>query len=75
MSTSQQSARTINFLLLIVLVLDRGKVHCRIIREDQAIRLKVFVAGQEDGIEHRLVEQEIAHPLADDDVELRDREL
>ena len=29
-----------------------------------------LVAGKEHGVEHGLVEEEVAHPLADDDVDL-----
>ena len=44
------------------------------IGEDKASGLKILVAGEQNGVEHGLVQQEVAHPLRDDDVELLDGE-
>lgn len=43
--------------------------------EDETIRFEVFVTGKENGVEHGLVEEEVAHPFRYDDVELLDWEL
>ena len=61
---------TVDFLLLVILVLDRGEVHGRVIREDESSRLEVAVACLEHGIQHGLVEQKVAHPLGYDDIVL-----
>ena len=66
---------TIDFLLFIVLILDRGDVHIRLVREYQSTRFKVLVAREEHSVEHGLVQQEVAHPLADNDIELGNRQL
>lgn len=45
------------------------------IGEDESSLLEVFVASEKDGVQHGLVEQEVAHPFGYDDVELLDWEL
>ena len=66
---------TIYLLLLIVLIFNGSKEHGSLVREDEAILLEVFITGDEDGIEHGLVEQEVAHPFRDDDVKLIEGKL
>ena len=62
--------RTVDFLLFIILILDRSDVHVRLVREYQSTRFKVLVAREEHSVEHGFVQQEVAHPLGDDDIEL-----
>lgn len=45
------------------------------IREDESSWLEVFVPSEEDGVEHGLVRQEVAHPFGYDEVELLDWKL
>mgnify|MGYP000939939447 CR=1 FL=1 len=71
----EKEKRTANLLLLVVSVLDTGEENGGLVGEDEAILLKVGVSGVEDGVEHGLVEEEIAHPLGDDDVNLGERQL
>ncbi len=47
--------RTIDFLFLVLLVLDRGEVHDCLIGENESPRFEVSIAGLEHGVEHRLV--------------------
>lgn len=44
------------------------------IGKDKPVGFEVLVAREEDRVEHRLVQQEIAHPLGDDDIEFLDRQ-
>mmetsp|Transcript_5603 Transcript_5603/g.15191 ORF Transcript_5603/g.15191 Transcript_5603/m.15191 type:complete len:210 (+) Transcript_5603:528-1157(+) len=55
-------------LLLDLTVFDAAYVHDCLVGEDHAVLDEPFVAGEQDGVEHRFVEQEVAHPFADDDV-------
>ena len=61
---------TVNFLVLVFLVFDSSDIDHSSIREDEAIFCEVFVACEEDSVEHGFVEEEVAHPFGDDDVEL-----
>lgn len=70
-----EGQHTIDFLLLVLLVLDRGDIHRRVIRKDEPSRLEVAVTGFQHGIQHRLVKEEVAHPLGNNDVKLFDWEL
>ncbi len=45
------------------------------IGEDHAVLLKVLVTRKQNSVQHRLVEEEIAHPLGDDDVKFLDRQF
>lgn len=38
------------------------------------MRGQVAIAGPEHGVEHGFVEEAVAHPFGDDDVDLRDGE-
>ena len=67
--------RTVDLLLLVLLVLDRGEVYRRRVRKQHAARGEVLVAREQHRVQHGLVQEEIAHPLADDDVELLQRQL
>ena len=60
----------VDLLVLVVSVLDSGNEDGGLVWEDQAAWNKVLVTGPEDGIQHRLVEEEVTHPLRDDDVDL-----
>lgn len=61
---------TSDLLLLVVTILDTSKEDGRLVREDQAVLLQVGVTRIQHGVQHGLVEQEVAHPLRDDDVDL-----
>jgi hypothetical protein len=54
---------TSDLLLLVVAVLDTSHEDGSLVREDQAILDQVLVARVQDGVEHGLVQQEVAHPL------------
>lgn len=44
-------------------------------RHQEAVGLEILVTGVKDGVEHGLVEERVAHPFTDNDVDLGDREL
>jgi hypothetical protein len=46
---------TIDLLLLVLLVFNRGNVDGRLVREELAAWCEIFVPCQEDGIEHGFV--------------------
>lgn len=60
----------VDLLVLVVSVLDSGNEDGGLVWEDQAAWNKVLVTGPQDGVQHGLVEEEVAHPLGDDDVDL-----
>lgn len=66
---------TSNLLLLVVAILDTGKEDGGLVGEDETILLEVLVTGIKNSVQHALVEEEIAHPLGDDDVHLGERKL
>jgi len=61
---------TSNLLLLVVTVLDTGDKDGGLVGEDETALLEVTVTGPQDSVQHALVQQEVAHPLGDDDVDL-----
>lgn len=63
------------FLVLVIAVFDTTHEDGGLVGEDQAILVQVPVAGVEHGVEHGLVQQEVSHPLGDDDVDLGERKL
>jgi len=65
----------VNLLVFIFFIFDSSKIYSGSVREDHSSRFQVLVAGNEDGIEHRLVQKEVAHPFADDDIEFFDGEV
>lgn len=66
---------TSDLLLLVLSVLDTSGVDNRLVGEDQATLLKILVARPQHRVQHALVQQKVAHPLRDDDVDLRKRQL
>jgi len=66
---------TINLLLFIFFIFNGSKVNRSRIREYHSSGLQVLVTSDEDGVEHRLIKQEVAHPFTDNDVELFDWEI
>lgn len=66
---------TANLLVLILSVLDTGHEDGGLVGEDQAVLDEVLVTGIQDSVEHALVQQEVAHPLGDDDVDLIEGQL
>lgn len=66
---------TVNLLLFVLLILNRGKVHGGFVGEDKATLLEILVTSDEHSVEHGLVQEEVAHPFRDDDVEFLDGEL
>mmetsp|Transcript_33810 Transcript_33810/g.66954 ORF Transcript_33810/g.66954 Transcript_33810/m.66954 type:complete len:315 (-) Transcript_33810:44-988(-) len=61
-------------LLSVVCVLYARQVEGGLVGKDQTAFLQPLVSAEENGIEHTLVKEEIAHPLRDDDVNLVHRE-
>jgi len=47
--------RTIDLVLLVLLVLDRGKIKCCRIGENQTSWFEIPVSRQKDSIEHRFI--------------------
>lgn len=76
-SSCPSKALTANLVLLVVAILDTGHEDGSLVREDQALAVfaEVAVTSPQDGVKHALVEEEVAHPLGDDDVDLRERQL
>ena len=66
---------TSNFLLLVVTILNTGKEDGGLVGEDQAVLVQVSITGIQNGVEHALVEKEVAHPLGDDDINLGEWKL
>lgn len=64
---------TVDLLLLVVAILDTGNKDGGLVREDEATLLEVAVTSPQDSVQHGFVEQEVAHPLGDDDVDLGER--
>lgn len=65
---------TSNLVILVLAILDGSQVHGGLVGEDLAARNKVTVTGVENGVQHALIEKEVAHPLGDDDINLGIRE-
>jgi hypothetical protein len=72
---TDMETHTIYLLVFIFLVLDGSQVQCCVVREYETAWLEVLVPSKEDCVEHRFVQQEVTHPLRDDDVILFDRKL
>lgn len=66
---------TVDLVVFVLPVLDGRHVQRGSIWEDEAIGCQPLVSGIEHSVEHRLVEEAVAHPLADDDVHLLHWEL
>ncbi|KAJ8527501.1 hypothetical protein ON010_g14762 [Phytophthora cinnamomi] len=60
----------VELLGLVLAVLDGADVERRVVREHEAAGHQVLVARVQHRVQHGLVEQEVAHPLGDDDVHL-----
>ncbi len=59
---------------LVLAVLNADEAQRRAVGEDEARRGQPPVARPQHGVQHGLVEQEVAHPLADQDVNLVHRQ-
>lgn len=68
---------TADLVLLVVAILDTSHEDGGLVGENEtlAILAEVAVTGPKDGVKHGLVEEEVSHPLRDDDVDLRERKL
>ena len=68
---------TANLVLLVVAVLNTSHEDGGLVGEDQtlAVLAEVAVTGPQNGVKHALVEEEVAHPLGDDNVNLGERQL
>jgi hypothetical protein len=71
---SNEARLTVDLLLLVVAILDTGNKDGGLVGENETTLDEVAVTGPEDGIQHGLVEQEVAHPLGDDNVDLGEGE-
>lgn len=65
----------VDLLLLILGILDTNQEHGGFVREDQALRSQVAITSVQDGVQHGLIQQKVAHPLTDDDVNRVNRQL
>ena len=68
-------AHTANLLILVVAILDTSNEDGSLVGEDETAGSEVTVTGVEDGVQHGLVEKEVAHPLGDDDINLGEGKL
>ena len=77
LAKGEQKEPTANLVLLVVAVLNTSHEDGSLVREDEtlAVLAEVAVTGPQNGVHHALVEEEVAHPLGDDDVDLRERQL
>jgi hypothetical protein len=68
---------TANLLILVLAILNTSHEDGGLVGEDEtlAILAQVLVASPQDGVQHALVQQEVAHPLGDDDVDLGEGQL
>lgn len=68
---------TANLVLLVVAVLNTSHEDGGLVGENEtlAVLAEVAVTGPKDGVKHGLVEEEVSHPLGDDDVDLGERQL
>lgn len=73
--SNRRETRTANLLILVVTVLDAGNEDGSLVGEDETVVNEVTVTGVEDGVQHGLVEKEVAHPLGDNDIDLGEGEL
>ena len=62
----------VHLVLLVVAVLDGADVQRRLVGKHESVGGEPLVARVQHGLQHRLVEQAVAHPLRDDDVHLLD---
>jgi len=60
----------VDLVLTVLLVLDGGEEERSLVGEEEAIRGQPAVTSNKDGVEHGLVEEEVAHPLRDDNINL-----
>lgn len=72
-----EAKHTSNLVVLVLAVLDSSHENGGLVREDQtlAVLAKVLVTGPEHGVQHALVQEEVSHPLGNDDVDLWERQL
>lgn len=75
MGRREKGDLTANLLVLVVAILDTGHKDSGLVGEDEAILLEVPVARVQDRVQHGLVQQEVPHPLGDDDVDLGEGDL
>lgn len=61
---------TSNLLLLVFAVLDTGHEDGGLVGEDQAILDEVLVTSIKNSVQHALVQQEVAHPLRNNNIDL-----
>ena len=66
------STLPVDFVVLVLPVLNAAHVESSSVREHQTVGRQPLVPGVEDGVQHGLVEEAVAHPLGDNDVHLED---
>ena len=64
----------VDFVLIEALVVHGGQVERGAVREHHSVGLHPLVARVQHGVQHGLVEHEVAHPLGNDDVHALDRQ-
>lgn len=67
--------RTVDLLVLVLSIFNSSNVDASLVGKDDAAGNEPLVASKNDRVQHGLVEEEIPHPLAHDDVDLLNREL
>lgn len=73
--TKNKEQLTSDLLLLVVAILNTGEEDGGLVGEDETVLDKVLVTGVQDGVQHAFVEEEVAHPLGDDNIDLREGQL
>lgn len=64
--------RTVDLLVLVVAIFNAANIHACLVGKNDTSGCKPLVTGKNDRIKHALVEQEVSHPFADDNVHLVD---
>ncbi len=67
-----KGVRTADFLFLVVAIFYAGEEESGFVREDEAALFEVLVPRVQHRVQHAFVEEEVAHPFGDDDVDLRE---
>lgn len=74
-SFRREKQLTSNLVILVIAILNTSKVHRRLIWEDLSVRRQVSIARIQDGVQHALIQQEVTHPLGNDDINLVKRQF
>lgn len=67
--------RTVDLLVLVISIFNSSNVDAGLVGKDDTSGCEPLVASENDRVQHGLIEEEIAHPLAHNDVNLLNGEL